>query len=321
MTSHTNTSTPVNNRPVLQSLELFDPDALSEAVQSSSFEHVQLEHGCFHAQLKHIDLGSLKIDSGCYTRKVIARGEFPSDTVILGCVLDSREEGSINGYRFRQNDIVIFPDGAELDYIQPAATTWCAVQLPVNLLAEIGCTERTPNRIKVLPGNLHLAQLMGYFVNTQISDFSASVTKPSQLHPFTDEDLLEQIKQVLDVYSSEDSISRRPSLHNRMAVIRQFERKVRERIDTVLRIPELCTELGVTNRVLEYLFKEEIGMTPKQYSNLLRLHAARQELVQRNAENLTIKQIAQCYGISHLGRFSAAYLRQFGELPSETLRR
>jgi AraC family ethanolamine operon transcriptional activator len=321
MTTHTSTTLPVNSSPVLQSLELFDPDALSESVRSSSFEHVQLEHGCFHAQLKHIDLGSLKIDSGRYTRKVIARGEFPSSTVILGCVLDSREEGSINGYRFRQNDVVIFPDGAELDYILPAATTWCAVQLPVKRLAEIGFTELILNRIKVLPGNLYLAQLMSRLANTQISNFSAGVAKPSPLHPFTDEILLDQITQVLNRYSSEDSITRRPSLHNRMAVIRRFERKVRERIDTVLRIPELCAELRVTNRVLEYLFKEEIGMTPKQYSNLLRLHAARQELIRRNAESLTIKQIAQCYGISHLGRFAAAYLRQFGELPSDTLRR
>ena len=76
-------------------------------------------------------------------------------------------------------------------------------------------------------------------------------------------------------------------------------------------------------RVFEFgdLVKEEIGMTPKQFTNVLRLNAVRRELLKRSAENQTINQIARRFGISHLGRFAAAYMRQFGELPSDTLRR
>ena len=106
-----------------------------------------------------------------------------------------------------------------------------------------------------------------------------------------------------------------------MALVRKFEQKVRERIDETLRIPELCRELGVSQRVLEYVFKEEIGVTPKQFSDVLRLNAFRRELLHRSTENQTITQIAGRYGMSHLGRLSAAYLRQFGEHPSDTLRR
>jgi AraC family ethanolamine operon transcriptional activator len=102
--------------------------------------------------------------------------------------------------------------------------------------------------------------------------------------------------------------------------MRQFEDKVKERIDTVVRIPELCTELNVSKRTLEYLVKEEIGMTPKQFSNVLRLNAVRRELLKRSTENQTINQIARHFGITHPGRFADAYMGQFGELPSDTLR-
>ncbi len=160
MSTQITTNPPVATRSEIQSLRLFDADALSEAVRSSSFEHVQLERGDFRAELKHIQLGRLAIDSGCYTRKLLARGDFPAGKIILGCVLDSREEGCINGYRFRHNDVVIFPEGAELDYILPAATTWCSIQLPEALLEEAGCAKMSPDTISVFPGNRHLAQLM-----------------------------------------------------------------------------------------------------------------------------------------------------------------
>jgi AraC family ethanolamine operon transcriptional activator len=106
-----------------------------------------------------------------------------------------------------------------------------------------------------------------------------------------------------------------------MAIVRQFERHVCERIAEPLRIPELCSEMGVSPRVLEYVFKEDIGKTPKQYLELLRLSAFRRELLRNSSVNRAIKEIAGRYGISHLGRLSAAYQRQFGELPSESLKR
>ena len=133
--------------PKIRSVSVFDADALSKAVRSSNFEHVQLESGSFQAELKRLDLGALPVDSGFYSRKVIARDDLPPGHIILGCLLDSREEGYINGYRFRRNDIVIFPEGSELDHMQPAATNWCAIQLPGSILEEIGGTEMWLDRI------------------------------------------------------------------------------------------------------------------------------------------------------------------------------
>jgi len=318
--SHKTTNSPPSTRIEVQSLSLFDPDALSDAVRSSSFEHVQLERGDFRAELKHVDIGCLKVDSGCYTRKVIARGHFPPDSIMLGCVLDSHEEGCINGYRFRRNDVVVFPKGAELDYLLPAATTWCSVQLSEPLLEDAACTELGFDSVKVLPGHLPLVQLMRRLLIGNTSKLAICMSRAGLSVLANEEILLEQIRHVANHYFSDVVNMRRPSFSNRMAIMRQFEHKVRERIDTVVRIPELCTELGVSDRTLEYLFKEEIGMTPKQYSNVLRLNAARREMLRNRSVDKTVSQIAQRCGVRHLGRFANAYLRQFGELPSETLK-
>lgn len=318
--NHKMTDYPPNTRIEVLSLSLFDPDALSDAVRSSNFEHMQLERGDFRGELKHVDFGRLTIDSGCYSRKLIARGQFPSDSVMLGCVLDSNEEGCINGYRFRSNDVVIFPKGAELHYVLPAATTWCSVQLSEPLLEDAGCTELGFDSVKVLSGHLPLVQLMRRFLIGDTPNSAVCMSRAGLSALANEEILLEQIRHVANQYSGDVVNLRRPSFSSRMAIMRQFENKVRERIDTVVRIPELCTELGVSDRTLEYLFREEIGMTPKQYSNVLRLNAARREMLRKRSVDQTVSQIAQRCGIRHLGRFANAYLRQFGELPSETLK-
>ena len=319
-----NASSPVGFMFEIHSLNLFDAGALSEAVRSSRLEHLQVERGDFRAELKRIDLGRLTVDSGCYTRKVIARGDFPPGHVILGCVLDSREPGCINGYRFNRNDVVIFPEGSELDYIQPAFTSWCSIQLEKNVLEEAGCAEMTFDRVKVLPGNrsetARLVQILGMLTECQAAAPHPGVAGSG--HPsLPNEDIvLEQIRRTLSEHLGRRSLGRRASLHNRMAMVRRFEQQVRERINTVVRIPDLCAELGVSQRTLETLFKTDIGMTPKQFATALRLNAVRRELLGTPAKNETVAKIAERYGINHLGRFPAYYQQQFGELPSETPR-
>ena len=68
---------------------------------------------------------------------------------------------------------------------------------------------------------------------------------------------------------------------------------------------------------LERTFRREIGLTPSAYVRVRRLHAARAEF--RSGCVRQVAAVAFDNGFRHLGRFSGAYRRFFGELPSETL--
>ena len=308
-----------NGLPEVQRLRLFDADALAEAVRGARIEHIQLDRGRFQGELKRIDFGAIALDSGCYTRRLLARGAFPPGKIMIGCVLDSCEAGWINGYRFDRNNVVIFPTGAELDYVLPAGTRWCGIPLSDALLEQAGCQEIRIDRIKVMLGNWPLTRLMSGLLHNH-PGATGRVACAAPLPPPNKAILLNQIRHVLEHYQGDRSV-RQPTLQRRMAMLRQFEGHVRERIAEPLRLTELCSEIGVSLRVLEYVFKEELDMTPKQYLDLLRLSAFRRELLRNSSVNKTVTEIAGCYGISHLGRLAAAYQQQFGELPSETLRR
>jgi AraC-like DNA-binding protein len=85
-----------------------------------------------------------------------------------------------------------------------------------------------------------------------------------------------------------------------------------------LLIDEVAQAAGISIRLLQSLFRHQLDCTPGDYIRRLRLDDAHRRLSQRLAASVT--EAALESGFSHLGEFSAAYRRRYGEKPSETLR-
>ena len=87
-----------------------------------------------------------------------------------------------------------------------------------------------------------------------------------------------------------------------------------------LTVPELTAALGVGQRTVFNAFNAVFGMSPLAFQRALQLDRVRRRLLAAPA-GATVTTLALDEGVEHLGRFAGAYRRQFGELPSETLRR
>ncbi len=88
-----------------------------------------------------------------------------------------------------------------------------------------------------------------------------------------------------------------------------------------LSVTDLCRAAGVSERTLEYSFRNVMGLTPVAYLIRLRLHRVRQGLLAGTHGTTTVTAEATNWGFWHFGEFSRAYKDCFGELPSDTLRR
>ena len=77
----------------------------------------------------------------------------------------------------------------------------------------------------------------------------------------------------------------------------------------------------MSERTLENVFKEVLGLTPMTYLARLRLHRVREALLAAAPGSTTVSTEALGWGFWHFGEFSRAYRQCFGELPSDTLRR
>ncbi len=83
---------------------------------------------------------------------------------------------------------------------------------------------------------------------------------------------------------------------------------------------ELARQARMSLRSLYGLFERHAGTTPKHYIRQKRLERINACLSDPTCNVRNVTEIAMDYGFVHLGRFSEHYRRQFGELPSETLK-
>lgn len=104
------------------------------------------------------------------------------------------------------------------------------------------------------------------------------------------------------------------------AYVRRAEAYITERAADAITVTDVAATLGISVRALQAGFQRYRGISPRQFLQERRLDLARQHLL-RPAPAATVALIAASTGIAHVGRFSAAYRRRFGEAPKETLRR
>lgn len=86
-------------------------------------------------------------------------------------------------------------------------------------------------------------------------------------------------------------------------------------------IVDICQQIQVSERTLQYSFREILGLTPCTYLRYLRLNRAQAELARPDHPETTVTHVATSWHFFHLSRFSNDYLHLFGELPSTTLKR
>ena len=108
-----------------------------------------------------------------------------------------------------------------------------------------------------------------------------------------------------------------PALPASTRLARDFIHSHIGELPTVGDVAASC-RIGV--RALDRGFKKYLGVSPLQYMMELRLQAVHDDLV-ASRHGSTVTEVASYWGFSNLGIFAARYREQFGELPSETLRK
>jgi AraC-like DNA-binding protein len=103
-------------------------------------------------------------------------------------------------------------------------------------------------------------------------------------------------------------------------ILRRFRKLLEANQWRTLYIPEVCVAIGTPERSLRACFEQHLGISPKRYLMLRRIHLARRALL-RADRNCSVTNIAMRFGFWHLGRFAQVYLQVHGERPSETLAR
>lgn len=127
----------------------------------------------------------------------------------------------------------------------------------------------------------------------------------------------ESILRLIAPFSGERPNSVQPA---RRAGLRRALEVLDVRENYPITVARLCALVGVSTPSLYRAFRDEFGVSPKQYIRSRILSAVRSELLAASP-GTQINDVANAWGVWHMGKFAADYRNLFGELPSETLGR
>ena len=88
-----------------------------------------------------------------------------------------------------------------------------------------------------------------------------------------------------------------------------------------LTVSSIAARSYVSVRSLQEGFKRELGVSPMAYLREVRLRRAHQSLLESDPTTSTVGSVANRWGFTNLGRFSASHNNRYGESPMATLRR
>jgi AraC family ethanolamine operon transcriptional activator len=302
-----------------------DFDQLAEDAKQWQLDLRQLDCGSFQGELLQFGVGNVQITDARFGRSLLQTGAPPPGLRTIGVPAKSKMRLVWRGIQMTGNDILIFPQGAELASVSNPDFHIYTCSFPDDLLAEAAnfmgvdtmdqlCGTTEVFRCRSEDINSLRRCLRRFSRNLRFNEkilldprFAAHVTLDLPCR------LLKAIARSVGACVSKTSRKRDLALIRADAYIEQFAHED-------LRIGDLCRVAQVSQRTLEYAFAERYGLTPKAFLVARRLNAVRRELRAANPSGQRIVDIANGWGFWHMGQFASDYRKQFGELPSQTLR-
>jgi len=302
-----------------------DPDEYAVLIRNTKAEFTITERGHFTAKLTRIDLHRLWMQrfadnlprvahsAGAGGRVTISFRTQPGPTLLWG------------GAEMRPTNIVRHGEGGSPFQRSSGSAAWGAMSLPVEDAVAIGETLAGSNLMRpkqtliVTPVPSAMAKLQRLHAAAgHLAEDAPEIIAHPEAARGLEQALIEALVECLRQGPADEdrSAQRRHSL-----IMRRFRRAVEENPDRALYIPELAAAIGVSLSTLRTCCHEQLGISPKRYLMLRRMHLARRDLRDSAPGMTTVTDIATRYGFFQFGRFAGEYGSLFGESPSATLRR
>jgi AraC-like DNA-binding protein len=99
---------------------------------------------------------------------------------------------------------------------------------------------------------------------------------------------------------------------------RRAARFMDENAQAPITIDDVAQAVHISTRGLQYAFKREYDLSPREYLRRARIAGAHSDLVRRTG---SVGEVARRWGFLHVSRFARYYRAEYGVHPSETLRR
>ena len=282
----------------------------------------QLSPGSFHSKLQVLRSPDLMLHEQHWQRSVEVIGTTSKYTIMIGASLSWRKERhEWCGINLDNRHFACAAPGTAIDFKSPRDGRHIVMQVKpevlVNALGQEAVDQLLGKRyikFKAVDGQRLTALMAGvirkYANNTQLVE--------DQYYFRSQKSLL--LKTLGDCIANAGQVVGSVPGSRRKTAVRHAIKYVESRDEPVTAL-ELAVAVGVSQRTLEYAFREKLDMTPAAYLRIYRLNAAHRELLAADPNVSTVTSITLRWGFTHPGRFSSMHRKMFNETPSEALRK
>jgi AraC-like DNA-binding protein len=301
-----------------------DPDDYALAIRGGSVELTVTEPGPFSAKLIRIDFDRLRMQRFSDNLPWIGHAAVLNSRAIVQFSTAPGPSLHAAGLEMRPTSVVRHSLD-DFHQRSPQSSSHGAMSLPIKDLAALGeaiaDADLTPPRdislITPSPSAMAKLQRLHAAAGSLAENAPEVIAQPEAARG------LEQalIEAMVDCLASREVRDNTLAQGQHATVMRRFRRLVEESEEHPLYIPEICKAIRVSSRTLQVCCHEHLGMGPKHYLLLRRMHLARRALRRAQPDTVSVTEIATRHGFWQLGRFAVEYQSLFGESPSATLRR
>jgi AraC family ethanolamine operon transcriptional activator len=222
-----------------------------------------------------------------------------------------------NGERLDDRSFLFIPPGADFRIqVRRLAHAWCSIALPPeeHALPDGGRASRI---VRADPAAVRRLRSLAESVVTS----PVFAARPGAAHAAAALQLREAVSACLAAPALAPSVVGRPRIDRAEIMRRALGSLEAEEPLQRRSVAALARTVGVNERTLARAFHESFGVSPRTYVGLRQLHEVRRALRQGRALGRTVADVLVGHCIWEFGRFATRYRRQFGESPSDTLRR
>jgi AraC-like DNA-binding protein len=309
-------------------VEITDPTAVGETIEVIAQDVVQLESKPLKVRRVIVRLGKSVVLFHSTNLPVRTRTRLQAGFVAY-TTFGPRAVGTLNGLPIGSDRVLASNPGAEVEFVVAAGYESISFLLtPEDIRSHLQSRHRKdefrlPMNVELLapsPAATHLLYRWG----RRLIDVASRQPEVFELPQTQSAAQVELLENLLATLRLTDYVETPPHDLTRQAhsqVVQVAEKYALSHAAERLYVTDLCEAANVSERTLQYAFKELMGMTPVAFLTRLRLHRVRQALRAGNQGTTTVTAEALRWGFWHFGDFSRAYKECFDELPSDTLRR
>lgn len=293
-------------------------EELCEFAAFWQLETCQLQPGRYSAEMWVAHTAGLQmsiVKHGCGTR---VSGAIPKGTVVLSWALATSGAMQFRGMPISRRDVMLQEDGEGLDFSFSGRADIVTLAMSRDDLNRFAANSWQADPEKHLKGRISFsgegeAAAMGGRIGRVLRRISGNARSLSAAGcgERVEREILDALFRAIP-----EPLPPVPGVARRWYA-RRAASLLRERCMEDISIGELCEVLGASRRTLHLGFMELYGVPPMRYLQAFRLNGVRAQLKGGRRDWGSVTEIATAWGFGNMGRFSAAYRRFFGVLPSQ----